>query len=64
VSSSNFPHFDVNMNTADQFESKRYVIAENTVYHTELFPSALVLPVQTKTLHHQMVVMEEVGSGQ
>ena len=64
VSSSNFPHFDLNMNTADQFESKRFVVAENTVFHTEAFPSALLLPVQTKTLHHQMAAMEEVGSGQ
>ena len=64
VSSSNFPHFDLNMNTADEFESKRYVIAENTVYHTEAFPSALILPVQTKTSNHPMLPMEEVGSGQ
>jgi hypothetical protein len=48
------------MNTGDDFESKRYVIAENTVYHTEVFPSALVLPVQTKTSHHASVPMEEV----
>ena len=63
VSSSNFPHFDVNMNTADEFESRRYVIAENTVYHTAAFPSALVLPVQTRTGHHPTLPMDEVGSG-
>lgn len=50
VSSSNFPHFDINMNTADPFESKRYVIAENSVYHNKQFPSTLELPIQTKSV--------------
>ena len=51
------------MNTADEFESRRYVIAENTVYHTSVFPSALVLPVQTRTGHHPTLPMDEVTPG-
>jgi len=29
VSSSNFPHFDLNMNTGEEFESQRCVVAQN-----------------------------------
>lgn len=52
------------MNTADEFESKRYVIAENSVYHTEMFPSALILPIQTRSLNQSAPPMDEVGAGQ
>jgi len=29
ISSSNFPHFDLNMNTGEEFESQRCVVAQN-----------------------------------
>jgi putative CocE/NonD family hydrolase len=62
ISSSNFPHFDLNPNTGEEFESKRTVIAENTVYHTEMYPSHIVLPVQTHTNFPVAVSMDEVAS--
>jgi len=53
ISSSNFPHFDTNPNTgllgADNFESAATVVARNSVFHTEAFPSRIVLPLQTKS---------------
>jgi len=61
ISSSNFPHFDVNMNTGDPFESKRYVVAENTVFHIAEYPSVLELPVQTRSALSAAVPMEEMG---
>ncbi|HZW31565.1 MAG TPA: CocE/NonD family hydrolase, partial [Isosphaeraceae bacterium] len=46
VSSSNYPRFDVNPNTGDPLgEYRRRVPAENTVYHSALHPSVVVLPV-------------------
>lgn len=47
VSSSNFPHFDRNLNTGADIASASadYKVASNTVYHDGLRPSALVLPV-------------------
>ena len=46
VSSSNYPRFDVNPNTGDPLgEYRRMVPAENTVYHSALHPSLVVLPV-------------------
>jgi putative CocE/NonD family hydrolase len=46
VSSSNFPHFERNMNTAKQpaMES-RPVVAEQHVYHDASRPSRVILPV-------------------
>src|SRR5262249_11516700 len=46
VSSSNYPRFDVNPNPGDPLgEYRRMVPAENTVYHSALHPSVVVLPV-------------------
>ncbi len=45
VSSSNFPRFDRNLNTAkDAATSAEFVKATNTVYHDSEHPSALILP--------------------
>lgn len=62
ISSSNYPHFDLNMNTGDEFESQRVVVAENTVWYNGQFPSRIILPVQTKTLQAQHAAMEEAPS--
>src|ERR1700734_3032708 len=46
VSSSNFPRFDRNLNTAEPpGAGEHYEPATNTVYHDAEHPSALVLPV-------------------
>ena len=64
ISSSNFPHFDTNPNTGDEFESQRSIIAENTVWHTSIYPSRLVLPIQKSltTATAQALTMEELQS--
>ncbi len=46
ISSSNFPRFDRNLNTAEQPESgQKFVSATNVIYHDARHPSALILPV-------------------
>lgn len=46
VSSSNFPRFDRNLNTADEpGTGDRWVSAEQTVFHDVGHPSRLILPV-------------------
>jgi len=46
VSSSNFPHFDRNLNTGeDQATSTRMLKATNKIYHDRDHPSALILPL-------------------
>jgi uncharacterized protein len=46
VSSSNFPRFDRNLNTAaDQATSREFVSATNTILHDAEHPSALLVPV-------------------
>lgn len=46
ISSSNFPHFDVNPNTGAPFGlDQRMIVAENTVYHNQDFPSHLLFPI-------------------
>ncbi len=46
VSSSNFPHFDPNMNTGNKFgEDATGIIAEQTVFHDAEHPSYIILPV-------------------
>lgn len=44
VSSSNFPSFDINHNTADPGE-RSWRLANNTVWHDGSHPSCIVLPV-------------------
>jgi uncharacterized protein len=46
ISSSNFPHFDRNLNTAESPEhGSKFVKAENRIYHDAEHPSAIILPV-------------------
>lgn len=46
LSSSNFPRFDVNPNTGEAIlKHRRFVIAENTIYHQKSHASHIVLPV-------------------
>ena len=46
ISSSNFPRFDRNLNTAEQPEAgQQFISATNVIYHDYRHPSALILPV-------------------
>jgi uncharacterized protein len=46
ISSSNFPRFDRNLNTAEQPESgQRFISATNAIFHDHKHPSALILPI-------------------
>ncbi len=46
ISSSNFPRFDRNLNTAlNNALATEIVQAEQTIFHTEEYPSCIVLPV-------------------
>ena len=46
ISSSNFPRFDRNLNTGESIHTgTRMVVAEQTVLHTAIYPSHIVLPV-------------------
>ncbi|HZD34881.1 MAG TPA: CocE/NonD family hydrolase, partial [Nitrososphaeraceae archaeon] len=45
ISSSNFPHFDVNPNTGSPFgQDQRLIVAENTIYHNREYPSHIQFP--------------------
>lgn len=46
LSSSNWPRFDINPNTGEPLgRSRRFVIADNTVYHSIKNPSHIILPI-------------------
>ncbi len=46
VSSSSFPQYDRNLNTGgDNHDETRWVTADNAVYHSSDYPSALILPL-------------------
>jgi putative hydrolase, CocE/NonD family len=46
ISSSNFPRFNRNLNTGEPIaDGTRSVVAHQTIYHDEKYPSALVLPI-------------------
>lgn len=46
ISSSNFPHFDVNPNTGEPLQRHRRMIpADNTVWHDRVRPSRIILPI-------------------
>jgi predicted acyl esterase len=45
VSSSNFPHFDVNPNTGEPLQQHRRMMADNTVYHDATQTSFVELPI-------------------
>jgi putative CocE/NonD family hydrolase len=54
ISSSNYPHFDRNLNTGqDQGHSTAMARADNVVYHDREHPSAIVLPVVSGTAAEQ-----------
>jgi putative CocE/NonD family hydrolase len=49
ISSSNFPHFDVNPNTGEPLgKHRRTMEAQNTIYHDAEHPSHVVLPIVPK----------------
>ena len=46
VSSSNFPHYDINPNTGEALGlNTRHAVANQAVYHDRAWPSGVVLPV-------------------
>jgi len=46
ISSSNFPHFDVNPNTGEpEGRASRFVVAQNRVYMDRQRPSHMILPI-------------------
>lgn len=46
ISSSNFPRWDVNPNTGEPLgQHRRMEKADNTIYHSQEFPSKIILPV-------------------
>jgi putative CocE/NonD family hydrolase len=46
ISSSNFPRFDRNLNTGgNNYDETEWEVARNTVYHTQEYPSHVLLPV-------------------
>ena len=50
VSSSNYPRFDVNPNTGGPLgRDRRFVVAENAIYHDPDHPSHIVLPIISGT---------------
>lgn len=50
ISSSNFPRWDVNPNTGEPLGKHRKMIcADNTIFHSEVYPSKIVLPILMQT---------------
>jgi hypothetical protein len=45
ITSSNFPHFDINSNLGGEQNDKGYIVAHQQVFHTSEYVSELVLPV-------------------
>jgi putative CocE/NonD family hydrolase len=46
VSSSNFPRFVRNLNTGgNNYDETEFIVAKNTIHHSEKYPSHIVLPV-------------------
>ena len=46
ISSSNFPRYDRNMNTGgNNYDETEWVIAKNTILHSEKYPSHIILPI-------------------
>jgi len=49
VSSSNFPHFDRNLNTGgNNFDESEGIVAHNNIHHSKAYPSQIRLPVMKK----------------
>ena len=48
ISSSNFPHYDVNPNTGEPCgQERRFAVAQQSVFHDAARPSHIVLPIVT-----------------
>jgi len=45
ITSSNFPRFDINSNLGGEGQPGDYIIAEQKIYHTQEFPTHLLIPV-------------------
>lgn len=45
ITSSNFPRFDINSNLGGEGKSRKYIVAEQKISHTQEFPSYLLIPV-------------------
>ena len=46
ISSSNFPRFDANPNTGEPLgKNRRTITADNTIHHSAMYPSHIVLPL-------------------
>jgi len=45
ITSSNFPRFDINSNLGGEGSLGEYKVAEQKIYHTQEFPSYLVIPI-------------------
>jgi putative CocE/NonD family hydrolase len=46
ISSSNFPHFERNLNTGgNNYDEKDPLVAHNVIHHGTQYPSAIVLPI-------------------
>ena len=51
ISSSNFPRFDINPNTGENpVKSRHKVIAVNTIHHSVLYPSHLIVPIIDRSI--------------
>ena len=51
ISSSNFPRFDVNPNTGENpVKSRQKLIAVNTIHHSVLYPSHLIVPIIDRSI--------------
>ena len=49
VSSSNFPMFERNLNTGgNNYDETKWIVAENTIYHSKEYPSHIILPIIDK----------------
>ena len=46
ISSSDFPNYERNLNTGrNNYDETKWVVAKNMVYHSEKYPSYVLLPV-------------------
>ena len=50
ITSSNFPRFDINSNLGGEVRSEDHIIAEQKIYHNQIYPSHLVIPVFNEIL--------------
>jgi len=46
ISSSNFPHYERNLNTGgNNFDETEWIVAQNEVHHSKKYPSHILLPI-------------------